>query len=231
MKHYLSIFLITLLFVSCGPPEFEKNTRILVKGSLVDGNSNSIPNVEISIYTRRPLGFIGRDGNAFLLGRNYSQQNGIFNVTSLFDRDDDFTIEIDGQDKFSNYVYSTNTTNYLPQNLIFELQTVTLKTLSDFNYKISRESPQGTQLRFFFKYKSESCYEFFDEGVLNPIKTNCFTEISTGRFLNDDNPDISNKFLTLLGSEIEFRYTINDEPEVIETCIIDKENYEFEFSY
>lgn len=128
-------------------------------------------------------------------------------------------------------MYSTNTSDYLPQDLIFDLQTITLKTLSNFNYKISRESPQGTQLRFSFKYKSESCFEFFDEGVLDPIKTNCFTEVSTGRFLNDDNPEIINNFLTPLNSEIEFRYTINDEPEVIETFIIDEENYEFEFSY
>jgi len=229
MKHYL--YIVILLFVSCGPPEFEKNTRILVKGSVVDEISNPIPNVEISVYTRRPLWFIRRDDDAFLLGKNFSQQNGTFNIVSLFDRDDDFTIEIDGQNEFSNYVYSINTKDYLPQNLVFDLQTISLKTLSDFKYKISRESPQGTQLRFSFKHKSESCFEFFDEGVLDPIKTNCFTETSTGRFLNDDNPDITNNFLTLLNSEIEFRYTINDDPEVIETFIIDEENYEFEFSY
>lgn len=95
MKHYL--YIVILLLVSCGLPEFEKNTRILVKGSVVDENSNSIPNVEISVFTRRSLWFIRRDDeDAFLLGKNYSQQNGTFNVVSLFDRDDDFTIEIDG---------------------------------------------------------------------------------------------------------------------------------------
>ncbi|NMH88862.1 hypothetical protein [Flavivirga algicola] len=231
MKHKWIYLLLLSFFISCRPPEFEGNIRLLVKGNLVDENNDPIPDTKISIYTRKPDGLFSGDGNTFLLGTGYSKQNGAFSIIALYDQDDDFAIEVDGQNKFSTYIYATNTKSFFPEDLTFNLKTLELRTVSKVNYNITKTSPSATEFRFSFKFNNTNCYEFFDKGTQDANKTDCFEKISINRFLNDATPNTDNSFSTLLGTTVEFKYVIDDEPEVIETFIIDRENYDFNFSY
>ncbi len=223
MKHYLSIFSILLLFVSCGPPEFKKNTRVLIKGNIVDENNNPIPNIEINIFTGR--------SSDYLLGSGLSKQDGTFSITSLFDSDDEFQIVVNGKDTYSTYYYLTNTKNYIPEDLVFDLKTVALNRISNVNFNITRISTKETIFEYSFQFKNTNCFEFFDKGILDIITSNCLKEVHLNRLLNQNNPEVSSGFTTLLGSIVEFKYSKNDEPEITETLTIDKENYEFKFSY
>ncbi|WP_372752798.1 hypothetical protein [Mariniflexile sp.] len=232
MKYSSYLLLFPLILVCCGPPTFEKDTRVLVKGSVLDENNNPISDAEVNVYTRRSTSLFDSYGSSFLLGKDYTQQDGTFSVTSLFDRNEDFYIEIKNGDRFSNYIYTTNTEEYLPANLEFNLDTVFLRQLATFNYNITRTtSTQGTTLRFSFLLKNTSCFEVYDNGVLVTLQSSCYEDFTLGGSLNDVVPDLSSTYKTLLGTTIVFKYSLNNEPEITETFIIDKENYDFNFTY
>lgn len=222
-------FLFTLLFlVSCGPPEFEKNTRILVKGNIVDENNNPMSNVNIDIYTVR--GFT-RSGSNYLLGGGISNEKGGFLINSLFDKNKEFKIQIYGEQTHTSYRYLRNTKDNPTRNLTYDLNTVTLHKLAVVNYNITRTSPPNTELNYSFQYKSTDCIEVYDDGGLNLVQSNCLEELTLNRVLTENNPEVSRNLTTLLGSVVTFTYTINDESEKTETFTIDSENYEFNFSY
>lgn len=230
MSQKILLTLAALFMVSCGPPEFEKNTRILVKGNIVDGNNDPIANREVNIYTERAAFFAGN--HYYLLGSGRSNNEGAFAIVSFFDQIENFRISIDGHDGFGYYGYSTDTENYVPEDLTFNLETITLKRRSVVNYSIVRESAAGNEIQFSFKSENPSCYEVYEEGVLNELKSNCYNFVVGARgTLNDNLPEVSGSFNTTIGSTVEFRYSINGQPEIVETIVIDRENYVFNFSY
>lgn len=215
--------------VSCGPPEFEKNTRILVKGNVVDEDNNPLTDIKVDIYTARGYGLSGEKD--YSLGSGTSGENGAFAIPSLFDNNDEFQIEITGTGTYSSYYYSTTTEGYTPWDLTFNLGVVTLSKLAKVNFNITRTSPPDTSLFFTFNYQGTECFEFFNRGVIDLNKSNCLNTQNFSRQLNQNRPEASNEFNTLMGSVVEFTYKINDEPEITEQFTIDKENYEFNFSY
>ncbi len=229
MKLNLLCLLAIFTFIGCGPPEFERNTRILVKGIVVDQNNTPISNINIDIYTERSNGIYR--GREYLLGRGLSNEEGAFSITSLFDRDEDFQIEIYAEQSFSTYFYRRDTENYPRRDLTYDLKTVTLNKLAEVKYNISRTSPPNTELRFSFQFKGSQCFEVFDDNGLNLIQSNCLEEVDFERLLTENNPSESRTITTLLGSTVKFTYAINNGPEIVDTFIVDREDYEFNFSY
>lgn len=229
MKHACLIFLIALFIAGCGPPEFEKNIRILAEGIIVDENNIPIADAEIKIYTERATSVFGRDN--FLLGNGLSNEKGIFSITSLFDRDEDFQIEIFKEPSFSRYYYIRNTKEFLPVNLTYNLGTVNLNRTAEFNYNITKTSPPNTELRFSFQFQTTECIEVFNNQGIDLVESRCLEETIINRSLTENSPEVSRSFITLFGSIVKFTYSINDGSEITQTLTIDNENYEFDFSY
>lgn len=228
------MLIIAFSFFRCGPPVFEADTRVLIKGILQTEDGQGLSNREIGVYTQRGSGILfsfGNSQNDYLLGRGYSDNNGSFSITSLYDRDDDFYIGINGEEIYSNYIYATSTRNYTPSNLTFNLGIITLRKLATINYQITRTSPVGTTLTYSFTIEDTNCVEHFENGILDPNLSSCFDTFGIFGTLNDDMPDISSSKKTNLASTVIFQYSINGEPEITETFIVNQENYDFSFSY
>lgn len=224
----LCICCLLISFFSC-ETRFEDDTRILVKGKVEDAMGNPIRDAEIIVTTNSAISLFSED--EFILGQNLSESDGSFAVTSLFKQDDDFNIRIDAGEMFSKYVYITNTENYTPDNLVFNLQNTALYALGSVNYDISRTSSNENSLQYSFKYNGTICYETFEEGVLIESEDDCFDNRFENGILNDSNSLETGDFTVLLGTTVEFTYSINQQPEITETFIIDQENYEFTFTY
>lgn len=230
MKFNFLLLFISLFIIGCGPPEFEKNTRILVKGTVVDENNNPISKANIEIFTERATGLFS-SGN-YLLGSGLSDVEGAFSIISLFDRDEEFQIEVYTEEQsFSKYYYLRDTNENPTTNLIYDLKTVMLNSLAQVNYNITRTSSSNTELKYSFQYQTTDCVEVFDDQGLNLVQSNCLQEVTLNGSLTENQPEISRSLTTLLGSIFKFTYSINDEPEITETYTIDKEKYEFNFSY
>lgn len=221
-----------LLLTSC-TPELEPNKRILVKGFVLDSEGRGLSGHEVNVYTRRSSGFFifsyGED--EYLIGSGKTISDGSFSVTSLSDRDDDFAITIDGKESYTDYSYATETQNYSPPDLIYELGNVLLKKKAKVNYTITRISGAGISISYSFSFQSPNCYEVYEEGVLNPQVSDCFTDVTINGFLNDNAPDISREFTTVLGSVITFMYSIDEQPMITETFTVDQTNDTYEFTY
>ncbi len=229
MRFLFQLLIISFCFISCGPPQFEKNIRIIVKGIVVDENDNPIPNLNVSIYTER--GSVFGANKEFLLGSGLSNSQGVFNVNSFFDQNKGFQVEVNGDELFSNYFYQLDTHKYVPEDLTFNLNSVKLNRLSTVNFNIDKTSMEDNNLGFSFRFKDTNCVEVFNEDEIDITQSRCleFTYLNT--LLNKDSPEIASKFETLLGSTVEFTYRLNDEEEITNTFIVDKINYEFNFSY
>ena len=229
-----SLLLISVLILkSCGPPEFEKNTRILSKGVLQNQNGEPLSGIEVSVYTRAFNGefyVFGSNEDDYLLGNGFSNANGLFSVTSLFDKDDDFYIYVNGGDNYSSYIFKTTTEDYIPNDLTFDLGSITLEKLATVQFQITNSTPSETPFYFSFTHKDKNCLEIFEEGILDISQDFCHTDSVLGFSFNENNPERSGEFITLLDSEVTIYYTNNDDIEVTETIIIDQENFVYEFT-
>lgn len=231
---FLVIIVLLCTFYSCST-RFEDDIRVLVKGKVVNSFGEPIADAEVSVYTRRGRGIFFAPGPSgsddYVLGRNYSDSNGDFSVTSIFDKDEDFSIGIDAGDEYGKYGYYTNTEDYVPSDFVFNLETVTLKNISNVNYNISRVSGEGNTLRYSFKYENDYCEEYYEQETLNEDQSYCYADVFENRLLSDNQPDLESSFSTTNGSTVEFIYSINDQPEITETFTITDPTYEFTFSY
>jgi hypothetical protein len=225
--YFLVLILIAILY-SCSV-RFESDERLLTKGKIIDSNSSPIVGAEISVYSRRPTSLISE--NEFLLGQNFSNTEGDFQVISLSDRSDEFSVEIENGNEFTRYLYLSNLEENPPQDLLINLETKTLKQIGRLNYNITRTSGSNSDLVFSFSYESTSCVEFYDETGLVADQSSCYEQLDFNSTLDNDNPDATNSFFTTFDSLIEFRYSINGQPEESQTLIIDQLENEFNFSY
>lgn len=223
-----------LSFWACEVP-LDDDTRILIKGQLIDENGQPIPDAEISVFARRSSNFLvssGPSGDSDnLLGRNYSADNGEFSVISLLGRDEDFVVEIYVNDNYSKYQYKTNTEDYTPEDYLIDLGTVELKRIAALNFNIERTSAAGTEFQYTLAYETSNCREVYFNGELIAEETFCFETNSIGASLNDENPDDSGIVASVVGSEVIFTYSINGGAQESQIFSINQPDYEFNFTY
>ncbi|WP_407556383.1 hypothetical protein [Winogradskyella sp. 4-2091] len=234
MKRKLIILPVLCLFLSTFScvDRFEDDTRILVTGQVINEAGDPVENAIISVYTRRPRGiFVSSGFDEYVLGRGYTNESGEFSVTSVLDLDDEFSIEIDAEDELSKYRYYTSTINYVPPSLVYDLNIIELKALGTLNYNITRTSGEGTTLDYRFKYTNINCVEYYEQGSFDENQSYCYNDLLDFGFLNDNNTEVEHSLNTVLGTIIEFTYSINNQSEITETFTIDQSNYEFTFSY
>ncbi|WP_179316689.1 hypothetical protein [Winogradskyella undariae] len=225
---YLFTFFLLLAVLSC-EVRLEDNTRVLVEGKIIDQDNLPIVDAKISVLTRR--GNFSGGQNQFILGEGYSTLDGTFSVVSFYNKDEDFAIEINAGENYGTYIYKTNTLDFTPSDLTFNLETVRLKRLANFNYNIVRTSGEGNSISFRFKYNEGFCLEYYEGTTLNELQSICFEEHILNRALNDGNPDAESVLRVPLDESIEFVYTINNGSEITEIITINEENYDFTFNY
>jgi hypothetical protein len=225
----LSLFLVGFFFYYSCEVRFEPNTRILVLGTIVDELNEPIENAEIKVYSTRATSLFSDDD--FLLGRNFSKQDGTFEIVSLFDRTDDFSIEIYKDNNFSKYTYLTSTNDNAPANLEINIGTIPLKRIGKVHFNITRESGGGNDIVYSFKFRSIECIEFYTDDELDIDQSFCYEEIFSNGSLNDFNPDIEGSFNTTYGTIVEFTYSLNGQNSITDTFLVDQENYDFSFTY
>ncbi|MEF3079522.1 carboxypeptidase-like regulatory domain-containing protein [Winogradskyella poriferorum] len=225
---HFAIWLILIAVFSCEDTEIQNNIRVLVTGNVTDQNTQPIANASIRVYA---------DADAFgadrvLLGEGVSDASGNFSVTALFGPNELFLVDISFGDQFSTYRYQTNTEEFTPNNLTFNLETVELKSITNFNYNIIRESGEDNTLQYSFSYFDADCVEVYEDGVLNETQSNCNSMRFIGSTLNNLSPNAENRsFVVPLQSQVEFTYSLNEGDEVSEIITINSADYAFEFSY
>lgn len=223
------LFVALVFFMQCGEP-YEDDARLLIKGQVIDENNQPIPNANIRVFIRGN-DFDYNTSEETLLGESSSSSDGSFAIVTFLGKDDNFVIEVHLNDNFTRYIYKTDTDSYIPDDYLIDLQTVSIRQKAVFNYSISRVSPEGTTLDYSFQYLDSQCIEIYDEGVLNEDESFCFENRTSSRTLDDDRPDFSDDFASTIGSEVVFTYSVNGQPAISETVVIDETNTQFQFSY
>ena len=226
-----------LMLISCEDRvPLANSKRLLVKGTILNQNNESIPNAEIGVFSGRNnefdtpgLGFNGSGGE--LLARTVSNPDGTFTLITLYPITDSFSVEVFGEEAFSRYSYKTDIANFEPTDLTINVGNVILSEKSEVTFNINRTNASSTELQYSISYRDTFCRDVFFEEALDEELSQCHEILQIVRTLDDNNPDDSIDFTSLVNSEITFTYTINGQPEQTEILTIDQANYEFNFNY
>lgn len=229
--NYLELSIV-FLFLSCEIP-YEDNARLLIKGELRDGNGLPIEAAEVSAFLRKGDDFLFFSGPSTSsgeeLGATLSNEDGGFQIISLFGRDEDFVVEI-YKEGFSKYQYRTSLDTFTPENYTIDVETVTLNPLANFNFVITRTTSDA-ELAYSFTYPTTKCRVVFEEGILIEDESFCnetnvlFRELASSDFSD------SASFETLVNSEVIFTYALDGGPQQTQLLTIDQSDYEFNFSF
>ena len=224
----IQITILLFFCLGCTETDIENDLRIFVRGKVLNENI-PLQNATIEVSTEAA----GSGAGTIILGNGTTNTNGDFEFVSLYGQNDFFEIEIKRENEFeyTSYTYRTNTLDYYPEDLTIDLGTIELKQISDFNYNINRNSPQGTTLEYTFTYTIPSCEEYFEAGILDPNQSFCLEPFTFSRTLDDNNSSVSNDFLVPLGSIVEFSYSINGGTLITELITVDQINFDYDFSY
>lgn len=225
----ISILAILVVYLSCEVP-YRDNARLLIKGQVLDENSQPISGVNISVYAREGISFLSGTLTT-LLNETESLADGSFSTIMLLALDENFVVEVSVNDNYSRYQYRTDTTDFVPEDYLIDLGTVPIQRLSSVNYNITKENASSSEFFYTLTYPTTQCTEVYSEGELSIDETSCYETTTRSRSLNTNNPNDTGNFATTLGAEVLFTYTINGQPQVVQTLIIDQTDYEFNFSY
>lgn len=218
-----------ILLSACEVP-YKNNARLLVKGEVRDQDGAPIADANISVKVRVGESIFLSDATS-TLSTMRTLEDGTFSTIMLFPVDENFAVEVDATPSFIRYQYRTDTRNsHISQNLI-DLGLVTLKQNAQLNYNITRVSSNVETFYFRFFFENNACVEFFDDGILNDDLSSCYEYIDWDGTLTDESPDFSSSFVTTLGSEVNFQYSINGLPTVTQTFTINSLEDEFSFTY
>ncbi len=223
----LMTFVFFIGLFSCEVP-YDNNARLLVKGQIRDENNQPISGAQIRAYVEVEFLLGSVDEN---IGATLSQENGEFEIISLLGRDEDFIVDVIVNENYTRYQYRTDLTDFTPTNYLIDLGLVPIKRRASLAFNMARVSPEGTELKYTLEYIVPECRETYFEEALNEEESFCYMTNSNSGILTDENPDLNLTYVTTLGSEVRFTYSINGQPQVIQQIVIDNVENEFNFEY
>lgn len=226
-NRFFIFFLCSILLYSCEVP-YDNNSRLLVKGQILDENNQPISGAQIRAYLDVAFFLVSVDEN---IGATLSQENGQFEIISLLGRDDDFIIDVLVNENYTKYQYRTDLTDFTPSNYLVDLGVVPVKRKASLELILQRVGQNATELQYFLEYKTPLCRETYIEETLSEEESFCYELNTDSGILSDDNPNLNLTYLTILDSEVKFTYSINGQPEVIQIITIDNLENEFTLEY
>lgn len=224
-----------LFFMFTCTQELDKNKRVLVTGTIEDANGAPVSDVDIFTHVNdiRFLDF-GNDGyeSRLLLGVNKSKSDGSFAITSLYDSGLTFTTQFGTTaDPYVNYSYTILPSQLNQENLNIDLGTIILNKTAEVTFTIQKTNSNNSTLSFYFSFDSVECIEVYEDGEYNEEFSNCSEiQILSGR-TTEDNVNASGSFTTILGSMVEFSYTIDNDQPVVERFEVTQEQQNYELNY
>ena len=215
-----------LLLIGCQPKEFEKNTRLLTSGKVVDQNNAAIANASVRIFTDDQVGsifnvipFVPTFNQIFNLGSSSTNQSGDFSIVSLLNRSNNFIVSVEKNENYSPYLFRTSVLDYTPDDLTLSLNSITLKEKSNFELTVINQNP-SSNITLTFNYEIPFCAEIYEEGILQEDVSYCYPlETFT---LSLQGEDFSRNFVSTAGSNIQINYSVNSQTELVETIILNQ---------
>lgn len=207
----------------------EPDTRILVSGQVLDEVNQPVTQAEVNVATRVATSIFGEDSE--ILGSGLTDDSGTFNVVSLLERSDEFTVTVNKNEDFTSYTYVTDIAANNLDDLEINLGEVALKRIANVSYNISETSGTGNTLDFTLKYIDINCVEFYNGNEIDLENSICFEQVQISQLLEGTVTSSSGMLFTPLLSEIEFTYSINNQAPITETFIVNDTSYDFTFNY
>ncbi len=200
-------------------------------GQIQNINGEPLPNIDVSATTLTDDYFQGNQQDGYLLGRNKSNPDGTVRVTCLLDVNSDFFIKVNGNDEYIDYSYVFNTDLSEPEDLVINIGTVTLQKRANVTLNIIRLNQMDMPIEYSISYQLPRCAEVYEDSLLILDQSSCFDTTSFNRSIDGDSNQFQEDFVSLLGSIVTITYSINNQPQMIESFTINQSDFTYEFNY
>lgn len=232
---FLLKLIIILFFLGCRPKEFEKNTRILITGSVVDQDNSPIDSASIQVLTDDEVGsifnifpLVPTANQIFNLGSSSTNQFGDFSIVSLLNRSNNFIVSVEKNENYAPYLFKTSVLDYTPDDLTISLNSITLKEKLNFKLIVINQNP-SSNITITLNYEIPYCAEIYEEGILQEDVSYCYSLETFTVSLQGE--DFSRSFISTSRSSIQISYSINSQPEIVETIILNQSENVVTFTY
>ncbi|AFL81942.1 hypothetical protein Aeqsu_2485 [Aequorivita sublithincola DSM 14238] len=227
-------FILTLQSFQC-EPEIKDDSRILIKGSLVDSNNNPLPNISVRCQS-----------SYIILGESYSDANGQFQFTSLETETNNplnimVNLKTDGYNYYgggyNNYELTENP-NYSAKKYFndainrktsttYNLGQIKLNEAAHLNLLFTNVPGDNNRVAYKLEFQSAVCA--IDLNVNNP--EDCLIDEEYYNQLDINSTSFQTNLDSQLGTSVLLKYILNDEPEqTITIPLTNLENtYVFEY--
>lgn len=230
LKQFCSLILIVFIVISCSRPEVSDNTRLVVKGRVVNADNQSLSDISVST-----------EAYIYDLGGDLTDGQGRFEFTSLASDAETFEIHINkvpsGFSDTTNTPYKKDfsSVSYIYNESEFQqtyaLANTTLHKIAKLNFKVEKTSNSLDTLVGRLHYKRAKCVNFIGEDPPEYQNNGCYNTLSASLNLKPGSPDFENQFRTLLNSEAVFTYHINSEEEQTVTIPLNQTTNTYVFNY
>jgi hypothetical protein len=231
MKHFkfISFFLLFLLFQSCifaDDLNVEDNSRLQFVGRVMSDANN--PVVGVSVIAKADLYVVGStttDANGFFdlisldaTGRTFNNTYGLEVVVNEFSLDNESLTEhtsvfIDSRDRF------------------YDFETIELKTSAQLELNIQNTENTSDTFSWSLHYTNTQCNQVFVEGQMQEDESDCYSQTSVFRTLNENTPNFSRSYSVVLNTEAQFTYSVNGSDPITELIQINNPNTVYNVEY
>lgn len=230
----LLLFGVILLLQSCDP-QIKDDSRILIKGSLVDSNNNPLPNISVRCQS-----------SYIILGESYSDANGQFEFTSLETETNNslnimVNLKTDGYDFYVggyNYYEMTENPDYSAKkyfnnainrktSITYNLGQIQLNEAAHLELLFTNIPGDNNRVAYKLEFQSAVCA--IDLNLNNP--EDCLVNEDYYNQLDINSTNFQINLDSQLGTSVLLKYILNDEPEQIITIPLTNLENTYVFEY
>jgi hypothetical protein len=236
MKETL-LLLCCILLISCDDQRIDDNIRLNLKGNVVNESLNPIAAATVEAYTdfsAREFDFTttkrSEPNPNTLLARGTTDSIGLFDLISLYDNDDNYTVLIDADPGYSRFMLDADISNILADDLTLDLGMVQLLPKKTITIAFDNQSNTKDNLVYTATYVEAFCNAAVDESLNQVSFENCYSERQINGSVNSEaiSPEI--QFETIDDSSITIEYIIGDNG-IVMTETFNSQNNTYVVSY
>jgi hypothetical protein len=204
----------------------EDNSRLQFIGRVISDNNEPVAGVSVIAKADSYIvGLTTTDANGFFdlisldaTGRTFNNTYGLEIIVNEFSSDNEFLTE-----HTSAFIDS--------RNRFYDFETIQLKPSAELDLNIEKTEPTSETFSWSLSYTSTICQQVFVDEQLQEDESDCFTQTSVFRTLNENTPGFSRAYPVLLNTEAQFMYSINGSDPITETIVINNPNTEYNVEY
>ena len=114
---------------------------------------------------------------------------------------------------------------------LYDFETIELKTSAQLALNIQNTENTSDTFSWSLHYTNTQCNQVFVEGQMQEDESDCYSQTSVFRTLNENTPNFSRSYSVVLNTEAQFTYSVNGSDPITELIQINNPNTVYNVEY